>query len=290
MSMMGTLAKVALGVALAKGASALMSRGGTGQGGVLGAAPSGGAGGTGGGIENMLGSLLSGGGPSGQGGLGGLMDALGGGARGGASGGGLNDILGGLMGGALPGGQSGGQSGGLGGAQSGGQGGIGDMLGSLLGGGAAGMLGGAAAAGAAQSPFADVLNQALARGGEPEVQPAPEQEAAAALMLRAMIQAAMADGDFGPAEQQAVIGRLGDVSAEERAFVEHEMAQPVDPAGLARQVPRGMEEQVYAMAVMGIRIDDRREVQFLRDLAQGMGLDQGAIDRVHDGLGVARLT
>jgi len=59
----------------------------------------------------------------------------------------------------------------------------------------AGAAGGAAPAPGRAAPepdagFGDLLNQSLRSYGEPDVPPAPQQEAAAALLLRAMIQAA----------------------------------------------------------------------------------------------------
>ncbi len=97
MSLMGTLAKVAVGAMVAKGVSGAMRGGGAGGGlgGLLGGALGGNAGGAaGGGLAGGLGSLLSGQqqGQAGQtggagGGLGGLLESLGGGAAmGGAAG------------------------------------------------------------------------------------------------------------------------------------------------------------------------------------------------------------
>ena len=116
MSLVGTLAKVAVGAMIAKGVSGAMQGGGAGGGlgGLLGGALSkaGGAGGLGGllggqqgqqqqggggGLGDLLGGALSGqqGGQQG-GGLGGLLDSLGGGAQqqqGQTGGGGLGDLL-----------------------------------------------------------------------------------------------------------------------------------------------------------------------------------------------------
>ncbi|MEL7349532.1 MAG: DUF533 domain-containing protein, partial [Pseudomonadota bacterium] len=161
---------------------------------------------------------------------------------------------------------------------------LGGMLGSML-----GAVGGGAAAAGAGAGFSDLLNQALAGGGEPQDTPNAGQEAVAALMLRAMIQSAMADGDFGPVEQQRIVERLGDVSAEEKAFVEAEMNRPVDPQALAGEVPRGLEEQVYTMAVMGIRLDDEREAQFLHQLASALRLSRDDVNHIHTELGAPPL-
>jgi hypothetical protein len=99
---MSTLAKVAVGVAMAKGASAMMNKSGGrsvsqsadgGLGGLLGglAGGSGVSAGQAGGLQDMLGGLLGGGGGTGQsggmpGGLGGLLEQIGGGSGGGQGG------------------------------------------------------------------------------------------------------------------------------------------------------------------------------------------------------------
>jgi len=273
MSMIKTLAKVAIGVAVAKGVSGMMKKGGSqtasrgqaGSGGLFGGIHSPNAQAqSGGGIEDMLGSILGGGGTgsaqSGNG-LGGLLEQLGGGS-GGASGGGLNDLLGSL------------------GGSAGSGGGLTDMLG--------GLLGGAAAKAPTQSggSFGDLLNQAIARQDEPEVQPSADQEAMAALMLRAMISAMKCDGEIDAGEQQKLMGRLGDVSPEEQAFVENELRQPANAEAIARDVPRGLEAQVYAMSVMGIDLDSQTEAKYLHELASSMGIGPKDVNHIHEQMGV----
>lgn len=288
MSLMKTLAKVAIGVAVAKGASGMVKQlnsgrgtGSAGNGGLFGGAHSPGRqtqAQTGGGLEDMLGSILGAGGGSAKqggaaGGLGGLLEQLGGAQAGGRrpSGGGLNDLLGGLAGAV--------QSGGSG---SGGAGGLGGLLGGLLG-------AGAAQGGGGGGSFGDLLNQAIAKQGEPEVEPSQDQEAAAALMLRAMIQAMKSDGEIDQAEQAKLLDRLGDVSPEERAFVQNEMQQRIDIDDLARDVPRGLEQQVYAMSLMGIDLDNQKEAQYLHQLARAMNITPDMANHIHDQLGAQRI-
>ncbi|SDN89169.1 Uncharacterized membrane protein YebE, DUF533 family [Lutimaribacter pacificus] len=267
MSLMKTLAKVAVGVAVAKGASAMVQR-------RAGAAQTPGGGLLGqlqrqmqqrpeatqsrGGIEDMLGGILGGG--AGSAGLGGLLEQLGGGVTG-TRGGGLDDLLGGLAG-------------------AGAAGGIGGLLGGLLTGGTPDT---------ARGGFGDVLNQAIARQDEPDTPPTTEQELAAGLMLRAMIQAAKCDGKLDDAEQARLLDKLGDVSPEEQAFVQAELQAPVDVAGLAGQVPQGLEPQVYAMSVMAIDLDSQPEAQYLHGFAQALGLQPQTVNHIHDQLGVPTL-
>jgi len=299
MSLMKTLAKVALGVAVAKGVGAMTNRGQaqpSGGGGLLDALT--GAGGqAGGGLQDMLGSLLGGGqsaaGSSAGGlggGLGGLLDGLSdssqphGGVQSsrGAASGGLNDLLAGMGGGA------GGLGGLLGGLAKSGGGDLGGLLGGLMGGGAA-----AAAVAAPQTKsagkqksFGEKLNQSLLIGDEPDEAPSPEEEFAAGLMLKAMIQAAKSDGNIDDAEREKLLGQLGDVSPQERDFVNAELAAPIDVKGLADQVPNGMEAQVYAMSIMGIDLDNRNEAQYLHDFATALGLDKSGVNNIHAQLGV----
>jgi len=280
MSLMKTLAKVAIGVAVAKGAKSMMNRGGGastagagGLGGLLGgltqsaggAQPHGGAHSPagGGGLEGMLGGMLGGAG-GGGGGLGGLLESLGG-------------------------------AGGATGASGAGAGGLGGLLGGLAtAAGAGGLLGGAGAAMANRSerPEADfgaVLNSQFDTTPEPAIEPSQDQEAAAALMLAAMIQAAKSDGTFDEGEREKLLSRLGDVDAQEAAFVKQQMAAPVDVDALVRQTPKGMGPQVYAMSVLGIDLDTQEEAQYLHKLATGYGMMPAEVNRIHTEMGVPTL-
>ncbi len=301
MSLMKSLARVAAGVMLAKGIGAMMRRSqdnspGTAQnqsrdrqtgdrqtgGGLLGdlfgtggASRSGG-----GGLGDMLGQVLGGrsaanpgtgrpyGGPVSQGGasggLGGMLDNMTGrtSAAGSGSGGGL---LGGLLGGAAGGG-------------------LGGMLGDLLNGPAQ-----RDAQPQNDRSFGELFNDALANQGEPDVAPTPEQNAVAGLMLKAMIQAAKSDGKIDDKEKQRLLGQLGDLDDDERQFIREQMAAPVDAEALARDVPKGLEKQVYTMSVMAIDFDNQNEARYLRDLAQAMGLNGDQVSRIHDDLGVQNL-
>jgi uncharacterized membrane protein YebE (DUF533 family) len=273
MSLMKTLAKVAVGVAVAKGASAMMRQSGAG-------------GGAGGGLGGLLGSLTSGAQPTGRA----------------SSGGELEDMLGGLLGGA-GGGAAGGMAGGLGGLleQLGGsgQGQAGGGLGGLLGGlasaaGAGGLLGGAGAAlqrrpAQNNQSFGAGLTSQFASTPEPEIEPSQDQEAAAGLMLAAMIQAAKSDGTFDESEKDKLLGQLGDVDAEEAAFVQAQLQAPVDIEGLIAQTPKGLEQQIYAMSVLGIDLDTQQEAQYLHQLAQGFGMKPAQVNEIHAQMGVPSL-
>jgi uncharacterized membrane protein YebE (DUF533 family) len=111
----------------------------------------------------------------------------------------------------------------------------------------------------------------------------------AKLMIRAMIQAAKADGEIDEEERAKILDQLGEVDAEERAFVEAELAAPLDPNGLAQQTTDAMKTQVYATSLMAIHLDNRAEASYLATLAQALGLDPATRDRLHDAMGVPPL-
>lgn len=305
MSLMKTLGRVAAGVVLAKGIGAAMQQHQRNQpGGQVSGRnrPSGGllgelfdsntGGGSGGNLNDMLGQVLGGrtggGRPYGgsasrgaSGGLGGLLDSLTSRTASGGGAGGLGGILGQLAGGTKT------RSAGTGG-------GLGDLLGGLLGGAAAGGMAGQLARKDSQptndASFGELFNDAVAKQGEPDVAPTPEQNAVAGLMLRAMIQAAKSDGKIDDAEKQRLLGKLGDdLDDEERQFIRDQMAAPVDAEALARDVPKGLESQVYLMSLLAIDLDHEDEARYLDRLAQALKLDRPSVDEIHDQLGTARL-
>ena len=267
----------------------------------------------------LLGSLLGNNATSsGQGGqiLGQLMGGLtGGGARSGGAGGGLADILGGLMGG---GARSGGAGGGLadilggltgGGARSGGAGGgLADILSSLTGGAGAqggttsgsgsGLLGGLVmvalqmfsqpGAATGQSPLSGLAGMLSPGQASPAaVDTAPAQKQALAF-VKAMINAAKADGHIDAEEQQKIVSKLSDLGPQEAAFIQEELTKPLNFDFFA-DITQDMAQQVYAVSLMAINLDTPAESSYMQQLAQGLGLDPQTINSIHAQLGLAPL-
>lgn len=140
-------------------------------------------------------------------------------------------------------------------------------------------MSGAAAAGAEQTgAFWDTLT------GNTVTSTAMEDNAK--LMIRAMIQAAKADGEIDKDEQARILETLGDVSKEERAFIKKEMAAPVDVMGLASDTSDQMKAQVYATSLMAVKVDSAPEAQYLNGLAQALGLSDATRARVHAAMGM----
>lgn len=234
-------------------------------------------------MVGMLGKLLVSGAMS-KGAGGNLLGSLLGGQAGQAGGADLGSLLGGLMGqagGAA--GQQGGSNGGMGAllggnsSDAGGAGGLGGLLGGLMGGGAAGGAGG----------LGGLLGAALS-GQQGAAAPAPttEQNDQAALLIRAMVNAAKCDGQVDEQEQQKIVGKLGDISAEEANFIRSEMAAPLDIDGFVRSVPKGLEQQIYLISLMAIDLDSRPEAEYLDRLAKGLGISQQASNDLHNQLNI----
>lgn len=266
MSLVGTLGRIAVGIAVAKGVGKMVNRGGASSGGT-------------GGLGGLLGSVLGAGG--GSGGLGGALGGLLGGQSGGQQGNNLNQ--GGGLGdlGALLGGKSGGGAGGL-------AGGLGGLLESISGGASGGMAGGASTPAPAGGSLGDLLNSALQGNKVPE--PEPAQEDLARILIQAMVNAAKSDGEIDQSEQQKIVAHLGDeVTEDERQFVLAEMRAPLDLEGFIRTVPNGSEMQVYMMSLLGIDLDSREEAVYLDNLRKGMGMSEEQANAVHQKLGVPTL-
>jgi uncharacterized membrane protein YebE (DUF533 family) len=247
----------------------------------------------GGGISDMLAKSGLGGAPQ-QGGQRGAVPS---------SGGGLGDLIGGVLGGGKGGG-------GLGGALGGGMGGLaggalaGGLVSVLLGskgarklGGKALTYGGIAVVGAlAYSAYKNWQAQqsgapapAPMRADQPLALPPPEtpfhpshapggENVLALTLLHAMIAAARADGHVDADERARIVGRLDDIGlpAEDRSFLEQELASPVDIDRLVREATTPeVAAEIYAASLLVITPDQPAERAYLELLAARLGLDPG---------------
>jgi uncharacterized membrane protein YebE (DUF533 family) len=116
-----------------------------------------------------------------------------------------------------------------------------------------------------------------------------ELESKAMLVLKAMINAAKADGQIDDAERQRILGKLEEAGAdaEAREFVQAEMRRPFDVDGLPEVPNPQTAVEVYAASVLAIEVDTPAERNYLRRLAQGLGLEERTVQRLHAALGVA---
>jgi len=105
------------------------------------------------------------------------------------------------------------------------------------------------------------------------------------LMLRAMISAAKADGQLDDQEMDKIMGKVGadGITAEEQNFLRSEIDKPLNIQKLVADVPNPLvAAQVYAVSLFAIDINTDAERQYLKQLAQALGLDADAVKRIHD--------
>ncbi|MEZ5675605.1 MAG: DUF533 domain-containing protein [Thalassovita sp.] len=107
----------------------------------------------------------------------------------------------------------------------------------------------------------------------------------ARLMIRAMIQAAKADGEIDPAERKAILDHLGDASEEEIAFVQAALDAEVDPMALAQDTSDTAKAQVYSAALMAITVNTDAERHYLSSLATALGLEADKVAEIHAAMG-----
>lgn len=123
----------------------------------------------------------------------------------------------------------------------------------------------------------------------PAQAPAAVQNEHTEVYIRAMIQAGMSDGRMDENEQQAILQKVGNVGNREADFIRGEMQKGTDVSAFIQTVPRGIEEEVYAVALMAINLDNRTEAQFLDALARGLRVTNEQSNAIHDRLGAQRL-
>lgn len=114
--------------------------------------------------------------------------------------------------------------------------------------------------------------------------PGTTLEAQARLMIRAMIQAARADGEIDPGERARLMDALGDLSDDERAFVADEIARPVDIAALAAETGISQRTAVYAASVLAVDIASPAGIAYLDRLAEALHIGQAARARIHQAM------
>jgi uncharacterized membrane protein YebE (DUF533 family) len=188
-------------------------------------------------------------------------------------------------------------------------GGLGALAGALLGGmrgsPAKGALGGAAMAVLGQIAMSALqkgmgggaasAQPGLAETGASGFQEASVEEitgdARAELLLRAMINAAKADGQIDGTEMNNILGKLDEAGAGQDAkdFVLAEMRRPLDLDGLVAGVNSpDTAAAVYAASVMAIRVDTPAEETYLSQLAARLKIPAQVQASLNASLGVGR--
>ena len=226
------------------------------------------------------------------------------GARGSGS---LGDIVGGLAKMVGGGGQA--QAGGLGGMlgdvlgnlgnSKAALGGLGALGGALLGGGKSSAKG--AIGGGALAMLASLAFSALKSAGQAPSQPpkalletqTPEQkqelEEEANILVKAMINAAKADGAIDQLELQKIIGKFEEdgLTQEDKDFFMTESARPLDINGLIASAAGrpDLAAQIYAASLLAIEVDTPAEEQYMQRLASGLRLANETVSYIETSLG-----
>ena len=104
------------------------------------------------------------------------------------------------------------------------------------------------------------------------------------ILLKAMINAAKSDGTIDTDEQKKILGFMGEMSKVEKMFVEHELSQPLQFNTFIKEVPEGMEQQVYYMSLFAIDVDVESEKTYLEKLAKGLKLTEDEVTGIHESL------
>ncbi len=117
----------------------------------------------------------------------------------------------------------------------------------------------------------------------PDATQANEQ---ALVMVRAMINAAKADGQIDAEENQKIVDKLSGAGPQAIAFVREEMAKPLNMDFLVGVNP-AMATEIYTVSLMAIELDTMAEVNYLKQLSQQLGMDESTVNRIHRQLGVA---
>ncbi len=157
-------------------------------------------------------------------------------------------------------------------------------------GGLGGLLGAAVSKYAqSQNPSAPAAKKVNWKKQLPTGMKKQEANGQAKLMIQAMINAAKSDGTIDDAEQQKIVGKLGDISQDEIDFVRAEFAKPLDTNGFAHSVPSHLAQKVYAVSLLGIDLDTNQEAQYLHELAQCMHVEPEVANKIHEQLGAPKL-
>ncbi len=113
----------------------------------------------------------------------------------------------------------------------------------------------------------------------------PLKNERALLLVRAMINAAKADGKFDQAEQKKIIDHLDSPDRETMDFVQKELSAPLDLPEFIRSIPMGMEQQVYTMSLIAIDLDTGTEADYLVQLSKGLRIPDDVREKIHRRIG-----
>lgn len=112
---------------------------------------------------------------------------------------------------------------------------------------------------------------------------APPEDAHALLLLRAMIAAALSDGQIDAKERELILGRLAalGVSTEEQQFLEGEIAAPWSPQQFAAAgTTPELRSEIYLASAIAVEADTPAEQAYLRYLAATLSLENSLVQHL----------
>jgi uncharacterized membrane protein YebE (DUF533 family) len=181
-------------------------------------------------------------------------------------------------------------------------GGLGALAGALLGGGRrslGGALGGGVMALLGAMAFQALRERSGQQSGVPLGLAVPRTDSEreqldrnSGLVLRAMINAAKADGTIDPREISSLVGRIRESGAGSDAleFLQQEMAKPMETEALV-EAARGQPElaaELYAASLLAIEVDTPAEKEYLAELASDLGLEPVVTDSLQRSVGLQK--
>ncbi len=107
------------------------------------------------------------------------------------------------------------------------------------------------------------------------------------ILLKAMVHAATSDGALSELEEKRVMEFMGDMSKVEQMFVEYEFKKVFNMDAFLKEIPKGMEEQVYYISLFAIDLEKKSEREYLELLANKLQLSYKMVDNIHESLDIA---
>jgi len=104
------------------------------------------------------------------------------------------------------------------------------------------------------------------------------------ILLKAMIYAAKSDGAIDELEREKIMEFMGNMSKVEQMFVEQELQKEIHLEEFLKEVPKGMEKQVYYMSLFAIDLDNEAERNYLEVLSTKLNLPYATVDSIHESL------
>jgi len=104
------------------------------------------------------------------------------------------------------------------------------------------------------------------------------------ILLKAMIYAAKVDGEIDETERAKIMEFMGNMSKVEQMFVEHEFQKELKVEEFLKEIPKGMEKQVYYMSLFALDVDNEAERDYLELLSTKLNLPYATVDSIHESL------